>query len=110
MAIEAEEVLKRTMSKAQRREAAARAETLKAEYETLQALRKAMGQTQAQLARELGIGQDNVSRIERRSDLLLSTLRGYVAAMGGELELTVRFPGHPPVTLEGLSESRDSGA
>jgi hypothetical protein len=44
------------------------------------------------MAEMLDIGQDSVSRLEQRSDLLLSTLRSYVNAMGGSLQLTVRFP------------------
>ena len=44
------------------------------------------------IAQQLGINQENVSRIEKRSDLLLSTLSGYVEAMGGKLSLVVEFP------------------
>ena len=51
----------------------------------------------------LDIGQDGVSRLEQRSDLLLSTLRSYVQAVGGSLELIARFPDRPPVTLAGLA-------
>jgi transcriptional regulator len=44
------------------------------------------------LARELHVGQANVSKIERRADVYISTLRSYVEAMGGELEITAKFP------------------
>jgi hypothetical protein len=52
---------------------------------TLQELRHAHKLTQKRMAEVLGSGQDSVSRLERRSDLLISTLRGYVEAMGGRL-------------------------
>ncbi len=52
---------------------------------------------------ELGIGQDGISRLEKRSDLLISTLRGYVEAMGGKLRLVAEFPNRPPIMLSGLA-------
>ena len=55
------------------------------------------------MAKELGINQENVSRIEKRSDLLLSTLSGYVEAMGGTLRLVAEFPDRPPVALTGIA-------
>jgi transcriptional regulator with XRE-family HTH domain len=79
-----------------------RARVLIAEEMTLRDLRKAFAQTQKSVARKLTIGQDAVSRLEQRSDLLLSTLQSYVAALGGSLELVARFPDRPPVTLSGL--------
>jgi predicted transcriptional regulator len=57
------------------------------ELATLKNLRQAVGRTQKELAARLGVGQDIISRIERRSDMLLSTLRRYVEAMGSKLEL-----------------------
>ena len=60
------------------------------------------------VARELGVSQDAVSRMEQQSDLLLSTLRRTVEAMGGSLSLTARFPDRPPVELSGIAE-RESG-
>ena len=55
-------------------------------------LRQARKQTQVALAERLDIPQNAVSRMERRTDLLLSTMRGYVEALGGKLELRVVFP------------------
>jgi len=81
----------------------ARADELIAEELTLRDLRKARDLTQERMAELLDIGQDSVSRLEQRSDLLLSTLRSYVNAMGGSLELVARFPDRPAVTLSGLA-------
>ena len=81
-----------------------RAEELIAEEKSLQELRKALKLTQASLAKRLGVKQVNVSRLEQQSDLLISTLRKNVQAMGGKLYLIVEFPDRPPVQLKGLSE------
>ena len=83
----------------------ARFQVLYAEALSLRDLRKAQQLTQEHLAKQLNIRQESVSRIEKRTDLLLSTLNSYVKAMGGELKLVVAFPGRPPVTLEGLLQS-----
>ena len=74
-----------------------------AEEMTLRELRKARKLTQVSVARELGISQDAVSRLEQRSDVLLSTLRRTVEAMGGSLSLIARFPDRPPVELSGIA-------
>jgi len=55
-------------------------------------LRLQRGMTQAQLAELLDVSQANISRVEHEDDLYLSTLRGYVEALGGELEVTAKFP------------------
>ena len=55
-------------------------------------LRQARQQTQVAIAERLKIGQGAVSRMEKQSDFLLSTLREYVGALGGDLELRVVFP------------------
>ena len=89
---------------ARRRKIEDRAAELIAEEMTLRELRKARKLTQVSVARELGISQDGVSRLEQRSDLLLSTLRRTVEAMGGRLSLIARFPDRPPVELSGIAE------
>lgn len=83
------------------------ADRLHAEYLTLKALRKAKALTQTQLAETLGVRQATVAQFERRSDLLISTLRSYVEAMGGRLNLMVEFPGKAPVSLEGLGDTEE---
>lgn len=72
------------------------------ELATLKDLRQAVAQTQGELAATLGVGQDTISRLERRSDMLLSSLRHYVEAMGGRLELVAQFPNRPPVVIDRL--------
>ena len=71
---------------------------------TLKDLRQAVEQTQQDLAATLGVGQDTISRLEKRSDMLLSTLRRYVEAMGGTLELVAQFPNRPPVVIDHLTQ------
>jgi transcriptional regulator with XRE-family HTH domain len=72
---------------------------------SLRDLRQALKLTQERLAEALDIGQDGVSRIEQRSDLLISTLRSYIEAMGGHLELIAEFPNRPPVVLSGIASA-----
>ena len=88
----------------------ARIERRANELATLKQLREAVERTQEELAASLGVGQDTVSRIERRSDILLSTLRRYVQAMGGELELVARFPKRSPLIIEHIAAKPASRA
>lgn len=78
----------------------ARVEKRAMELATLKDLRKAAEQTQEELAVALGVRQDTISRLEKRSDMLLSTLRHYVESMGGTLELVAQFPNRPPVVID----------
>jgi transcriptional regulator with XRE-family HTH domain len=94
----------RKLSRAERNKVETRARQLIAEEMTLKQLRKARRYTQRKVAKSLRIGQEGVSKIEKRSDLLISTLRGYVNAMGGELSLVVEFPDREPVVLSGISD------
>lgn len=79
-----------------------RVEARAMELATLKDLRQAALQTQEQMAAALGVGQDTISRLEKRSDMLLSTLRHYVESMGGKLELVAQFPDRPPVVIKHL--------
>lgn len=62
------------------------------EYELLKALRQDRRVSQEQLAELMGIRQASVSKIENQEDMRLSTLRKYIEALGGELEIRVHFP------------------
>jgi len=95
--------IRKGLSPERRRKIAARAATIIAEERSLQGLRRAHKLTQKKMAEALGIGQDSVSRLEQRSDLLISTLRNYVEAMGGKLSLVAEFPDQEPVVLTGLA-------
>ena len=92
------------LSPPQRKKVEARADELIAEEMTLRELRHARKLTQVRMAKTLGITQDSVSRLEKRSDLLLSTLRKTVQAMGGNLSLVAEFPDRAPVVLSGIAE------
>ena len=89
-----------------RKKIAKRAATLFAEEMTMRELRKARQITQSQMAKTLGVNQEQVSRIEKRTDMHISTLRRAIEAMGGELTLTAKFPDGAPVTLAGLADSK----
>lgn len=102
------ERIRKGLSPARRKKIAARAAQLIAEEMTLQELRQARKLTQVRMARTLGITQDGVSRLEKRSDLLLSTLRKTVEAMGGNLSLVAEFPDREPVVLSGIA-GEDAG-
>ena len=108
MGLNVEDVIA-ALDPAERRKVEELAAEFISEEMTLRELRKARHLTQVSVARELGVSQDAVSRMEQRSDLLLSTLRRTVEAMGGSLSLIARFPDRPPVELAGIaeSESRD---
>ena len=97
-------------SLAPERQARIKAETahLQATYMTLKDLRRAQDMTQAHLAKQLGKSQVTIAQMEKRTDLLLSTLRHYVEAIGGRLDLVVRFPGQAPVFLKQLNGKTDS--
>jgi DNA-binding XRE family transcriptional regulator len=74
-----------------RARAHARAQKMLAEM-PLQELRQARRLSQEALAKTLGAKQASISKLERRTDMYVSSLRQYVAAMGGELEIIARFP------------------
>ena len=82
----------------------ARAAELVAEVEGLKALRKLAERSQEQIAQSLGIKQPSVVKIEKQTDLYLSTLRRFVEAAGGTLELRVELPGKGTMHLTGLGD------
>lgn len=83
--------LKQKMSPEALARAEKRAQKMLAEM-PLNELRAARLLTQESIAKSLGINQAAVSKMERRADMYISTLRDFIAAMGGELEITARFP------------------
>lgn len=91
------------LSPARRKRIGVRAAALIGEEMSLRELRRAQRLTQKYMAEKLGIGQDGISRLEQRSDLLVSTLQGYVKAMGGSLSIVAEFPDRKPIVLAGLT-------
>jgi len=83
--------LRAGMSPEAQARSAARAEAMLVEMQ-LQELRKARNVTQVEVARAMSVEQAAVSKLERRDDMYVSTLRGYVKALGGELKLVASFP------------------
>jgi DNA-binding XRE family transcriptional regulator len=79
------------------------AKTLIAEEMTLQELRRAREMTQVKMAKRLGVAQKQISEIEKRTDMHISTLRRSIEAMGGKLSLVAQFPDREPVILSGIS-------
>jgi transcriptional regulator with XRE-family HTH domain len=85
------------------------AQKLIAEEMALRHLRQARDLTQQRMAKLLHIDQAGISKLESRSDMLLSTLRGYVQAMGGSLRLIAEFP-DGIAELSSLGEALDTDA
>ncbi len=92
------------LNRNQRRKVESRAAELIAEEMSLRDLRKARKLTQVRIAKALGVTQDSVSRLEKRSDLLLSTLRKTVKAMGGDVRIVAEFRDRAPVVLSDLPQ------
>ena len=83
----------------------ARYQELKREVEGLRELRELAGKAQTDVASALNIKQPSVSKIERQTDMYLSTLRSYVEAIGGKLELIVTLPKRPALHLQQLGDA-----
>jgi DNA-binding XRE family transcriptional regulator len=98
------ERIRKELSPARGKKVEARAARLIAEEMTLQELRRARKLTQVRMAKTLGISQDGICKLEKRSDLLLSTLRKTVEAMGGAYRWSLSSPTGDPVILSGISE------
>jgi len=92
---------------ARRRRIERRASELIREEMTLQQLRRARAMTQVKLAKRLGVAQKQVSEIEKRTDMHISTLRRSIEALGGKLSLIAEFPDRNPVALSGISSLDD---
>jgi transcriptional regulator with XRE-family HTH domain len=70
-------------------------------------IRKAIGLTQAQLAETLEMGQGSISKIENATDMYLSTLRRFVAALGGNLVIKASFPEGREIVIDHLSTTTE---
>lgn len=79
-------------------------DALKQDVEGLRELRQITGKAQADIASALNITQPSVSKIEKQTDMHLSTLRSYVEAVGGKLELTVKLPRRPALRIHHLGD------
>jgi len=105
MTVSLESIL-RELPAERRRRIEARTAELIAEEMTLRELRLLRKLTQARLAKRLKIGQEGVSRIERRTDMNISTLNKYVKAVGATLRIEARFPDQPPIVLMDQGKAR----
>jgi transcriptional regulator with XRE-family HTH domain len=83
-------------------------EELVEEVTTLRELRKKHKLTQSDIAQLLGIEQENVSRLERRNNIHLSTLKDYIHALGGKLHLIVEFPNTELIEIKDSESFEDS--
>lgn len=99
MSISHNEVMENLTSERRARINAKAQETFEEEM-TLRDLRAVQHLTQARLAELLGVEQDSISRMERRADMLLSTMTSYVEAMGGKLNLIAEFPNRRSYTIK----------
>jgi predicted XRE-type DNA-binding protein len=91
MAKKFRDLVKATMSPEQQARASKRARAMRVEMH-LADLRRARALSQAELAEKLGVAQSEISKVERRTDLYLSTLKKYIEAAGGQLEIIAHFP------------------
>jgi hypothetical protein len=91
-------------SDARRARVEARAQELIDQEMGLRTIRKALGKTQVEMAKSMGVAQGDVSRLEGQEDMLLSTLDKYVRAAGARLRLVVDLPNHGTVELADLRQ------
>lgn len=106
MTVSLEDILNQ-MPEEERAQVFRRAEEIRQEI-NLREMRRLRKITQTRLSKRLKIGQEGISRIERRADLYLSTLRSYVEGVGGKLSLVVEFPDRAPVVLTGFGDGSES--
>lgn len=92
------------LPEARRARVEARAQELIEEVDSLSELRRMAGKAQVEIASALRVKQPSISKIEKQADMYLSTLRSYVEAIGGKLELVVRLPSRAPVRIDHLGD------
>jgi transcriptional regulator with XRE-family HTH domain len=105
MAIDSEEIFT-ALPEATRKAIEARTDELIAEELTLAAIREARRRSREAIAKKLGVQQPTVSKIERQTDMYLSTLRSYIAALGGELRIVALFPDRSPAYITNFKPLR----
>lgn len=76
---------------------------------SLQEMRKALAISQTEMAARLELGQGDISKFERREDVYVSSVRKYLEAMGGKLELIVKFPEKRRYRIKNIGELADNG-
>lgn len=91
-----------------RRKIAKRTKELLLEEKSLREFRKALHLSQEELARRLKINQAAISKIEGRTDTYVSTLRAYIEALGGKLEIIARLPGKKPISISQFGDIESS--
>jgi len=101
MAIPVRKVLS-TLPKQRQKRIETKAATYIREFQSLQELRQSLGLTQTEIAEQHGVRQVNISNLEKRKDMHISTLKKYIEALGGTLEINVRFPNKSIVKLKKL--------
>jgi transcriptional regulator with XRE-family HTH domain len=92
------------LPESRRREIDARYRELVSELESLKALRRDLGISQEKIAEAMGMTQPAVSKVENEADMLVSTLRKYVEALGGELDVIIRLPHREPIRLKSFCD------
>jgi plasmid maintenance system antidote protein VapI len=102
------ELVKRTTTKKTRQRAVACTQELLGEL-LLSEIRELAGKSQQQVAEVLGMKQPSLSKLEKQSDMQISTLRRIVNALGGELEVVAKFP-TGKVKLDQFSQADSSGS
>jgi transcriptional regulator with XRE-family HTH domain len=105
MAISAHDVFSESMTPEMIEASDRRLHALLDDFDNLQSLRKTLGLTQDAIGEKMGTNQVSVAQLEKRSDVLLSTLRQYVEALGGELELVVKFKDKKRARLKGFKSN-----
>lgn len=100
--------LRDQLSPAAKRRVARKAAKLREEMD-LAEMRQARRLSQAALGRNLRVGQAAVAKLEKRTDMYLSTLRRVLKAMGGELQIVAKFPGRE-VTITNFRDLKDDAA
>jgi predicted transcriptional regulator len=91
-----------SLPKSRQKSIQVKAEAYIREYRSLQELRQSLGLTQTEVAERQGVRQVNISNLEKRTDMHISTLKKYIEALGGTLEINVRFPDKSIVKVKRL--------